>query len=265
MEDLVSIITPVYNCEAFLPEAARSVLEQTWSNWECLIVDDCSGDGSFDLAKSLEEKDARIRAARLETNMGPGAARNRAIGMAKGRFIAFLDCDDLWKPEKLEKQVDFMIERGITFSYSYYDVIDENGTPLGRTVRPPLELTYRDMLRKNHIGCLTAMYDASALGKIFMPLLRKRQDYGLWLDILKRVEFAHCLPEALAVYRLRGSSISSNKMDLVKYNWKLFREVEGLPFFSSLRCLLWNIGYRMLDGARSGSMQEPPAQGGKRS
>ena len=132
MEDLVSIITPVYNCEAFLPEAARSVLEQTWSNWECLIVDDCSGDGSFDLAKSLEEKDARIRAARLETNMGPGAARNRAIGMAKGRFIAFLDCDDLWKPEKLEKQVDFMIERGITFSYSYYDVIDEEGTLLGR-------------------------------------------------------------------------------------------------------------------------------------
>ncbi len=252
MEDLVSIITPVYNCEAFLPEAARSVLEQTWGNWEWIIVDDGSVDGSFDLARSLAEQDSRIRAARLECNMGPAAARNRAIDMAKGRFIAFLDCDDLWKPEKLKKQVGFMLEGKIGFSYSYYEVIDEAGAPLDKTVRPPLELTYYDMLRKNHIGCLTAMYDAKSLGKQHMPLIRKRQDYGLWLQILKKVEFAHCLPEVLAVYRLRGSSVSSEKMDLLRYNWMLFREVEGLSFFVSLRCLLWNIGNKVLDEVRNG-------------
>jgi glycosyltransferase involved in cell wall biosynthesis len=265
MEDLVSIITPMYNGEAFFPGTARSVLGQTWGNWEWIIVDDGSEDRSLALAQKEAGKDPRVRVASLDSNMGPAEARNRAIDMAKGKFIAFLDSDDLWKPEKLEKQVGFMLEGGISFSYSYYEVIEEAGAPLDRTVRPPLKLTYSDMLRKNHIGCLTAMYDASALGKMYMPLLRKRQDYGLWLDILKRVEFAHCLPEALAVYRLRGSSISSNKMDLAKYNWKLFREVEGLPFFSSLRCLLWNIGYRMLDGARSGSMQEATTEGGKRS
>jgi len=121
------------------------------------------------------------------------------------------------------------------------------------------------MLRKNHIGCLTAIYDAAALGKMYMPLIRKRQDYGLWLQILKKVEFAHCLPEALAVYRLRGSSVSSDKMDLLRYNWKLFREVEGLSFSSSLRCLLWNIGNKMLDGVRSGQIHEAHPQGGKRS
>ena len=252
MEDLVSIITPVYNCKAFLPEAARSVMEQTWGNWEWIIVDDGSVDGSFDLARSLAEQDSRIRTERLESNMGPAAARNRAIDMAKGRFIAFLDCDDLWKPEKLEKQVGFMLEGVIGFSYSYYEVIDEAGAPLDRTVRPPLKLTYRDMLRKNHIGCLTAIYDAAALGKMYMPLIRKRQDYGLWLQILKRVDFAHCLPEVLAVYRLRGSSVSSEKMELLRYNWMLFREVEGLSFFVSLRCLLWNIGNKVLDEVRNG-------------
>lgn len=252
MEDLVSIITPVYNCKAFLPEAARSVMEQTWGNWEWIIVDDGSVDGSFDLARSLEEQDSRIRMARLESNMGPATARNRAIDMAKGRFIAFLDCDDLWKPEKLEKQVGFMLGGEIGFSYSYYEVINEAGAPLDRTARPPLKLTYRDMLRKNHIGCLTAMYDSKRLGKMHMPPIRKRQDYGLWLQILKKVEFAHCLPEALAVYRLRRSSVSSDKMDLLRYNWKLFREVEGLPFFVSLRCLLWNIGNKVLDGVKKG-------------
>lgn len=136
MEDLVSIITPVLNCKAFLPEVARSVMEQTWGNWEWIIVDDGSVDGSFDLASSLAEQDSRIRTARLESNMGPAAARNRAIDMAKGRFIAFLDCDDLWKPEKLKKQVGFMLEGVIGFSYSYYEVINEAGASLDRTVRP---------------------------------------------------------------------------------------------------------------------------------
>lgn len=245
MENLVSVITPMYNCEAFFPGTARSVLEQTWENWEWIIVDDGSEDGSLALAQKESEKDPRVRVASLDSNMGPAEARNRAIDMAKGRFIAFLDCDDLWKPEKLQKQVGFMLEQNIPFSYSCYEVIDEAGTPLGRTVRPPLKLTYSDMLRKNHIGCLTAMYDASALGKMYMPLLRKRQDYGLWLQILKKTEFAFCLPESLAFYRLRSSSVSSDKMDLLKYNWQLFHDVEKLSVPYSAFCLFRNIVFRI--------------------
>ena len=247
MEELVSIVTPVYNGEAFLPDAAKSVLGQTWSDWEWVIVDDASQDRSFDIAKALEEEDARIRTARLAVNRGAAVARNRAIEMARGRFIAFLDCDDLWKSEKLQKQVGFMLQGKIGLSYSYYEVIDETGASLGRTVRPPLKVTYREMLRKNHIGCLTAMYDSKRLGKQYMPEFRKRQDYGLWLQILKRVEFAYCLPEPLALYRRRGTSVSNDKFDLLKYNWKLFHDVEGLSFFSSLGCLVWNIGHKLLD------------------
>ena len=131
MEELVSIVTPVYNGEAFLPDAAKSVLGQTWSDWEWVIVDDASQDRSFDIAKALEEEDARIRTARLAVNRGAAVARNRAIEMARGRFIAFLDCDDLWKSEKLQKQVGFMLQGKIGLSYSYYEVIDETGASLG--------------------------------------------------------------------------------------------------------------------------------------
>ncbi len=247
MSDLVSIITPLYNCEPFFKDTICCVLNQTYENLEWIIVDDRSRDGSLALARSAAAGDARIQVHGMECNQGPAVARNFAISQARGRFIAFLDSDDLWKPEKLERQTAFMLENDISFSYSYYEIMDEAGIPLNRTARPPMKLTYRDMLKKNHIGCLTAMYDAEAIGKVYMPLIRKRQDYGLWLKILKKTEFAHCLPESLALYRLRSSSVSGNKLGLLKYNWKLFRNVEELSFFRSLYCLLWNIGYKVSD------------------
>ena len=235
--NLVSIITPVYNSEKYLGETIKSVQDQTYENWEHILVDDCSKDNSEAIIKTYQQKDSRIKYHRLQVNSGAGIARNKAIELAQGDFIAFLDGDDVWHPEKLSRQLEFMQNSKSAFSFTGYDTMNEKSEKLGNVIYPPQEVTYKSALFKNPIGCLTAMYDVTYFGKQYMPVIRKRQDYALWLRLLKKTN-GYGLNECLASYRIGNESISANKLDLLKYEWKIYREVEGLSWFKSSFYLL---------------------------
>ncbi|KAB7889784.1 glycosyltransferase family 2 protein [Poseidonibacter ostreae] len=239
--ELVSIITPSYKSERFISQTIESVLSQTYQNWEMIIVDDVSPDNSNEIIEEYTKKDSRIKLIKLEKNSGPAVARNRAIEEAKGRYISFLDADDLWKPDKLEKQIKFMREKDCALSYSAYETMSEEGKLQNKFINPPLKLSYNDLLKSNYIGCLTAIYDTHKVGKVYMPLIKKRQDYGLWLRILKKTDFAYATAEPLAVYRIMSDSVSSNKFKLLKYHYKLFTEFENISSIRALYYLGWNI------------------------
>ncbi|MGA1933010.1 glycosyltransferase family 2 protein [Arcobacter sp. YIC-464] len=245
-KDLISIITPSYNSSSFISLTINSVLNQTYQNWEMIIVDDVSPDDANKIIEDYCEKDRRIKLIHLEVNSGPAVARNRAIEESKGRYIAFLDADDLWELEKLEKQIKFMKEKDCALSYSSYKTMSEEGELSEKVIIPPLKLSYTDLLKTNCIGCLTAIYDTKKVGKIYMPLIKKRQDYGLWLRILKRTDFAYGFAEPLATYRLMTNSVSSNKIKLLKYNYLLFKEHEGFSFIKAFYYLCWNILIKLL-------------------
>jgi len=198
-----------------------------------IIVDDCSVDGSVEIVNRYMLLDSRIKIFTSELNLGAACARNKAIAEAKGRFIAFLDSDDLWLPHKLSVQIDFMLKNRVLFCYSGYTKISESGTVLSE-VGVPARVDYRRLLKTCVIGCLTAVYDSEALGKIYMPEIRKRQDFGLWLRILKSVEFAEGIQKPLALHRIRAGSISSNKFNAAKYTWRLYYKVEKLGLMSSI-------------------------------
>ena len=222
----VSVITPVWNAAATLAATVASVRAQTEPDWEMLIVDDGSSDGSRELAARLAA-DPRIRPLALGTNRGPAAARNEGIRAARGRFIAFLDADDLWRPEKLAVQLGYMAGTGAPLVFSAYRRIDAAGRPLG-IVPAPARLTHAALLRGNAIGCLTAVYDSEAFGKVEMPPLRRRQDYGLWLALLARGAVAHGLPQVLADYRVHAGSLSSRRFAAAAATWAVYRQVAGL-------------------------------------
>lgn len=235
MRDLdVSIIMPSFNSSSYISDAIRSVQNQTFKNWELIIVDDCSSDNTFEKV-NLFLTDSRIKFHRLDKNSGAAVARNYAIRKALGRFIAFLDSDDIWLPYKLERQIGFMLKNSIYFSYSSYYKIDDDGN-IFREVLVPSKVSYSQLLKTNVIGCLTAVYDTDFFGKVEMPLIRKRQDFGLWLKLLKSVEQAVAVEESLSLYRVRLSSISNNKLDAAKYTWRLYRDVERL---SILKCIYY--------------------------
>jgi len=223
----VSIITPTHNCSAFISETIQSVLNQSFSDWEMIIVDDCSIDNSVEVIQSFVKQNSRIKLIELSENLGAAVARNTAIEIAQGRYIAFLDSDDLWLQDKLEKQLAFMQANNYPFSYAAYDKIDENGQVFGH-IGVPDRVSYSDLLKTPSIGCLTAIFDTEYFGKVYMPLIRKRQDLGLWLQLLKKTNYAYGLNETLAQYRVRSDSISANKSNAAKFTWHLYREVEGL-------------------------------------
>jgi glycosyltransferase involved in cell wall biosynthesis len=217
-------------------------LAQTYQDWEMLIVDDVSPDNSNEIIEEYYKKDSRIKFIKLEKNSGPAIARNRAIEEAKGRYIAFLDADDIWYENKLEKQIKFMNERNLALTYSSYDLMDEENNNLG-TFLTKNKVMYTDLLKTNSIGCLTGIYDVEKVGKVFMPNIIKRQDYGLWLKILKKVDYAEGILEPLAKYRIMKNSVSSNKLIAAKYVWKLFREVEKLNIFQSIYYFCFYVYY----------------------
>lgn len=225
-EELVSIITPSFNSAKYIKETIESIQAQTYKNWELLITDDCSTDQTVDIVQKYASKDSRIHLFSLKTNSGAGAARNNSIAHAKGRYIAFCDSDDLWDQDKLDRQIAFMNEKDTAFSYSSYNSMDERSGARS-TVEVPPTLTLRDIIRCNQIGCLTAVYDTAKVGKIYMPLLRKRQDWGLWILVLQKCQKAYGITEALGTYRIRESSISRSKFNLVKYNMAIYEEVLG--------------------------------------
>jgi teichuronic acid biosynthesis glycosyltransferase TuaG len=227
---LVSIITPLFNSESLIGEVYNSIHSQTYSNWEWLVIDDCSIDLGFDVVSLIAKQDHRVRVYRNTNNLGAGASRNRGIEESKGRYVAFLDSDDLWLPTKLEKQINFMQVHGYALTYTQYQKFDSSGE-LG-VVIPPNTTTYNQLLYSNVIGCLTAVYDVDQLGKRYMPLIRKRQDMGLWLSILKDIPKAYCLQENLAKYRV-DTGMTKNKFTVLSYQWRFYREVAGLSVIRS--------------------------------
>ena len=232
MEPLVSIITPLYNSEKYIAETIESVLAQTYSNWEMIIVDDCSKDNSTKIVEEYQKKDRRIKLYRNEINKGVSYTRNRAIDLSQGKYIAFLDSDDLWKKEKLEKQIKFMEEKNVVLSYTAYEKINEDGSKRGE-VRVPDKLDYEELLKNCLIGFLTAIYRKEEL-KYFKFINSKAEDYIFWLSILKRINYAYGLNEILASYRVLNNSRSSNKIDIVKFHWKIYRKIEKLSLQRSI-------------------------------
>jgi glycosyltransferase involved in cell wall biosynthesis len=227
MKPAVSVVTPVWNAAATLAETVASVRAQGFEDWELILVDDASTDGTPELARALADPDPRIRILTLAENGGPAAARNAGIRAARGRYIAFVDADDLWRPQKLARQIGFMRAEGHALTFSAYRRIAADGRPLG-IVRPPARVDRAELLKGNVIGCLTAVYDSAAVGRLEMPPIRRRQDYGLWLAILARVPHAHALPEVLADYRVHTGSLSADKLGAVRATWALYRDVERL-------------------------------------
>ncbi len=224
---LVSIITPSYNSSSLIPETIESVLAQSEINWEMIIVDDCSTDSSVEIIQSFAEYDSRIKLIQLTENSGAAVARNKGIKAAKGRYIAFLDSDDAWSPEKLEKQLAFMQANDYPFTFAAYDKVDEAGKVFDH-IGVPHKVTYSDLLKSCSIGCLTAMYDTEFFGKVYMPLIRKRQDLGLWLKLLKKTKYAYGLNETLGFYKVRKDSISANKKSAALFTWRLYRDIEKI-------------------------------------
>lgn len=223
----MSVIMPTFNASKFLADSIDSILAQTYSNLELLITDDCSSDETRDILNEYAKKDPRVKVEFLKDNYGPGIARNRSIERAKGRYIAFCDCDDRWMPEKLEKQIAHMTRKDCALCSSSYLICDENDKVIGVNISPK-HLTLGMMKRDNKIGCLTAIYDIKRLGhKFFMPAIRKRQDWALFLNILKECQICFCVTEPLAYYRQRQQSVSSNKYSLIKYNVNVYETVFG--------------------------------------
>lgn len=231
-KDLVSIITPCHNSSRFISQTIDSVLAQTYQNWEMIIVDDCSTDNSVQIVEEYMKRDGRIKLIRLEKNTTQAVARNRAIGEAKGRYIAFLDSDDIWLPEKLEKQMNFMKEKDVSLCYSSYYLIDENGSDKGVFIAKE-NATYTELLKTCYIGNLTTIYDSGKLGKQYMESVG-HEDYTLWLKILKNGGVAKGISEPLAKYRLSSKSTSSNKIKAARWQWNIYRNVEGLSIPESL-------------------------------
>lgn len=225
---LVSVIMPTYNCGKYILQSLDSVIAQTIKDWEVQIVDDCSTDNTAEVLKPYLEKYPNIHYYVLKHNSGPAAARTEAIKRATGKYIAFLDSDDLWKPDKLEKQIAFMEKTGAKFSATGYNWMNENGDDLHTALIPPPKTDYKRMiLLSNPIGNLSVMYDQETLGKFEVPQIKKRNDFALWLKILKKTKYCYGMEEILGTYRIgRTDSISNNKLRQVRYHWQLYHKIE---------------------------------------
>ena len=232
MSDLVSIIMPSYNTGRFISETIESVLAQSYSNWELIIVDDCSTDNTDEVIEDYISDD-RIKYIKNDKNSGAAISRNRALREAKGKWIAFLDSDDLWESQKLEKQITFMENYKYRFSYTNYIEIDEDSIFNGKCVTGPKRITKHGMYNYCWMGCLTVMYDAEAIGLVQIEDIKKNNDYAMWLKISKKAN-CYLLDETLARYRKRSGSISNHGyMKLIKWHYKLYREAEKKnPIFS---------------------------------
>lgn len=233
MESLVSIITPTYNSEAFILQTIRSVQNQTYKNWELIIVDDCSTDETVKLIIQEAQKDNRITLIKLNENSGPAKARNAGIEKISGKYMTFLDADDIWFPEFITTSIETILKNQVFFVYSSYRRSNENLEFVYSDFIVPQKVTYTDILKTNSISCLTAFIDVEKLGKKRMPDIFKRQDMGLWLQYLKEIPYAYGIQQPLAIYRIRKNSLSRKKSKLLKYQWQFYREVEHLSILQS--------------------------------
>ena len=224
---------PSYNSALFIKDSINSVLCQTYTNWELIIVDDFSVDDSRLIISDFMKKDKRIKAVLLESNIGSAETRNIALDMAKGKYIAFLDSDDLWIEDKIEEQIKFMKYKGIAFSYTSYQPISEDMTKKFSVVKAPDIMTYNSYLKNTIIGCLTVIIDKSKTGNFKMPNIRTSHDMALWLIIMKRGFSAYGLNKKLAYYRIVNNSNTSNKFKSVKDVWMVYTKIEKINVFNS--------------------------------
>jgi len=235
-QPFVSVIMPCYNMEKFIAYTIQSVQGQTYPHWELCIVDDASTDETANIVRSFCNQDDRIHFVVKPKHSGIADTRNQCLNMAKGRFLAFLDSDDMWHPEKLEKQLQFMTERNIGFSYSSYDCVDEAGKPLNKIVKTAGVLNYNTYLRNTIIGCSTVMLDKTVVGEVIVPNFRTSEDTATWLNILKKGFLAYAIEQPLTSYRIRQHSASSNKLKASTDLWRVYRQNEKLPLSKALVC-----------------------------
>lgn len=235
MEELVSIIMPTYNCGRFIEESIKSVINQFYKNWELIIVDDCSTDNTRQTLTPYLEKYPNIHYTCLEKNSGAAVARSEALKQAKGDYVAFLDSDDLWTPNKLSLQIDFMKQKKVPFSATGYELISDDGSSKDVALIPPQKTNYNKMLRLScPIGNLTVMYDRRVIGDQQVPHIKKRNDFALWLQVLHKTDACYGMPDILGKYRVRSQSISRNKLKLLPYHWHLYHYIEKLGLIKSL-------------------------------
>ena len=239
MNNLISIITPCCNAARHLVQTIESVRAQSWQEWEMLIVDDCSSDGSPDIIREYSAKDSRIKYIKTNQRSGsPAVPRNLGIENAHGRYIAFLDSDDMWLPNKLEVQMRvFFKNEDAAVVFSFYEKVQENGIRSGRVVTSPSRITYNDLLYGNVIGCLTGVYDTEKVGKVYMRQIG-HEDYPMWLEILKRGFVGVNTCDVQALYRVRKGSVSADKLKAARWQWNIYRNVEHLGLFKAIRCFI---------------------------
>lgn len=232
---LVSVIMPTWACEKYIADAIRSVQTQTYTNWELLVQDDCSTDGTYSVVQPFLKLDERIKYECNPKKSGAAVTRNNALRRTKGKWVAFLDSDDLWMPEKLEKQLTFMVEKGYKFSYTFYQEINERGEDTGFEIRGPRRISKMGMFAFCWPGCLTVMYDREAIGKIKIADIQKNNDYAMWLIICRKTD-CYQLKEVLAKYRRgRIGSISTHGyMTMLRWHYNLWHDVENKSVVLSL-------------------------------
>ncbi len=234
MNDLVTIITSVYNAEDFIGQTIESVLSQSYRNWEMIIVEDCSTDRSREIVRTYSTADERIHLIELEENKGVGGARNVGLQKARGNLIAFIDSDDCWYPEKLEKQVRFMREGNFPISFTAYEIIDKEGNSLDRVVHAIDKVSLHIYLKNTIIGFSSSMINREIIGDVSISNMRLRVDTQLWIRLLKRGFTAYGIDEVLMKYRVHSKSISRNKAKAARLTWNLYYKIEKLGFFHSV-------------------------------
>ena len=230
---VVSVITGAYNCSAYVGEAYDSLCQQSFSDWEWIVVDDASTDGTLGMLESIANNDARVRILVNKTNLGAAGSRNRALGEANGQFLAFLDADDRWLPEKLTRQLDFMRSKNALASFTAYRVISSDGSSTGKIIdeSEKHEISYTQALRKRAtIGCSTVMLAKAVAKDYLMPNLRTGQDYAYWLKLMRSGILFHHYSVPLTEYRITPNSISRNKVRKAMRQWEIYRKVEKLSF-----------------------------------
>lgn len=231
--NLISIITPTYNSGIYIKKTIQSVINQTYSNWELIIIDDCSVDNTLEIVKLFSNNDSRIKLLKLEVNSGAAIARNRGLEIAKGRFVAFCDCDDIWFENKLEYQINFMLEKSLPISFTSYQLINENGESLNKVINAIDRITYLEYLKNTIIGMSTSMIDTSLVKEFRFENIRTRQDTMLWITLLKRGHVAYGIKEVLVKYTVRSNSISANKFKAASKVWDLYYNMEKMGLFKS--------------------------------
>ncbi len=240
MKPLVSVIMPSYNSERHIKEAIESLQAQTFKDWELLVTDDCSSDSTYEIVAGIAKRDSRLRLFSTIKNTGAAAVRNNSLLHAQGRYIAYLDSDDLWKPTKLEKQIAFMQKRKAAFSCCSYEVIGADGEPLGKIVRMLDTCDYKGFLTHNLLQTVGIMADTTRLDKelLVMPDMRRRQDAATWLQVLKAGHVCYGIPEVLCSYRRVAGSLSSNKLKAAQGVWHIYRDVEHLNLTTATYCFV---------------------------